>query len=201
MRNRFALLLLPIALSSLAAKGGCEASEEPIVGPAADAGNPDAPFIGDCPIPEPTCAAGTTFSVAGCTCVPSPDADAATLDAASLDATPGIDSSLGFSDCPIPVPATSPIIVYIWGTAGSDAGAYTVTASGSAGDDLTLTNNGVANNGSLIFEGTGGAYPETYDITVDYGSTVVFQAKDVGYSVSGCGFSKNVYLGTDAQSP
>jgi hypothetical protein len=195
MKNRILFALFPVALLSMAAKGGGCGSEEPIVGVSEDASSPDTGTgIGDCPIPPPTCAAGYVFTVADCKCVPTQatDADAPTDTGTSVP-LPG--------DCLTPIPATSPFYVYLSGTpAGSTEGQFAVSATGSAGDKVSLAFFATQSDGTIDFQGTGES-AETYQITVDYNGATVFQESAVGWSVAGCGFSENIDLATDAHTP
>jgi hypothetical protein len=194
MKNRIFFALFPVALLSMAAKGGGCGSEEPIIGE--DASSPDTGTgIGDCQIPPPSCAAGYTFSVANCSCIPTAATDADVADVA-------IDTGIPLpADCPIPVPATSPIAVYLTGTpAGSTSSQFAISATGSAGDKVSLAFVATLSDGTLDFQGTGES-DETYDITVEYKDATVFQTSAVNWSVAGCGFNENIDLATDAQTP
>ena len=92
-----------------------------------------------------------------------------------------------FPDCD-PSATRSPIAVYIGAPAGIPASAFTATAIGSRGDRPSLQ--GPTGSGLVFFSGSG-ASDETYQVTVTYGSTVIFDG-NVGWSVDGCGFVVNV---------
>jgi hypothetical protein len=168
MKNRILFALFPVALLSVAAKGGGCGGEEPIVGDDAST-------------------------------APLPASDAAVADGQPPPP----------SDCPIPIPATSPINAYITGTpAGSTPSDFTVSATGSAGDKVSLAFVAVLSDGTLSFDGTGES-DETYQIVVDYKGSEVFEGT-VDWSVAGCGFTANIDLSTvptsdaavaDVQSP
>jgi hypothetical protein len=250
MKNPILLALIPVALCSVAAKGGCGgATEDPIV--LADASTSDANGIGDCPIPEPTCPAGSTYSVAGCKCVendacaPLPCPSNSTFNAATCScetktcAPLPCPSNSTFnattcscvnnaclptscpngttvdpntclcvatadastpSDCPIPLPATSPFNVYIQGIpAGAKPSDFTVSAKGSAGDTVTLAYDNTLSDGSYWYAGQGGS-SESYELTIVYPHATPFTST-VNWSVAGCGFTENFDVATGTHSP
>ena len=196
MKNPILLaLLIPIALLSVAAKGGgCQAaSEEPIVAATPDASAPDAAQGSDCTLPEPTCPSGSTYSIPSCACVATGVADAAPLGAP--DTAPPLSA-----DCPIPTPADSPFDVYLANPpTGSTSSEFALTATGSAGDTVSLAFQAALSDGTLSFAGTG-VSAETYELNVDYEDAGVLKTK-VGWSVAGCGFLENYDFATGTHTP
>jgi hypothetical protein len=143
MRNRIALALIPLALFSMAAKGGCGGDLEPIV--PVDAGTADT-GTGDCPIPEPTCPAGEAYSVANCACEPTtttgtPDAGCPLI---QPTCPPGTSYSVPAcaceppSDCPIPEPACPPGTAYSVANCACEPTTTTGTADASIGSDCPI---------------------------------------------------------------
>lgn len=123
MRNRIALALIPLALFSTAAKGGCGGDLEPIVPVNAGTVNTGT-GISDCPIPEPTCPAGEVYSVANCACEP-------TTTTGSPDASTG-------SDCPIPEPACPPGTSYFIPDCACEPTTTTGSPDASIGSDCPI---------------------------------------------------------------